>query len=216
MSYVDCIHDYIVNRKYASPIYSKELSSVLAETFQLDQKKADFAAAVAIKRIMDKKEVPDLRCYKKGVYYRTAETPFGEMGIDKEKLIADKYILPDIGYESGLSLLYKAGLTSSIPNERLIVSNVVKRCMKYDAELDVTVRPPKITIDGDNRFYLQFLDTIEFLDKAAVDADDPYATLLKIIAQNKLQYELLFFFADHYYSHKTILLLAHIVGLFAA
>ena len=216
MSYVDCIRDYIAKRDYASPIYSKDLSSALAETFQLDQKKADSAAAVAIKRIIDKKEMPDLRCYKKGVYYRTAETPFAEMGIDKEKLIADKYILPDIGYESGLSLLHKVGITSSIPNERLIVSNVVKRCMKYDAELDVTVRPPKITIDGDNRFYFQFLDTIEYLDKAAVDADDPYATLLKIIRQNKLQYEILFFFADHYYSHKTILLLAHIVGLFAA
>ena len=35
--------------------------------------------------------MPELRCYQKGVYYRTAATPFGEIGINKEQLIADKY-----------------------------------------------------------------------------------------------------------------------------
>ena len=63
---------------------------------------------------MDGAVLPELRCYQKGIYYRTSVTPFGEVGINKEKLIADKYLLPNIGYETGFTVMHQLGLTLSL------------------------------------------------------------------------------------------------------
>ena len=65
------------------------------------------------------------------------------MGINKEKLIADKYILPDIGYETGLTLMNNLGLTTQISNERVIATNLAKDCVRSDKKLGVTIKPPK-------------------------------------------------------------------------
>ena len=164
---------------------------------------------MAVKRVMDKGVIPELRCYKKGVYYRTAATPFGEIGINKEQLIADKYLLPDIGYETGLTILYKIGLTSQMPRERILATNVAKGCMRTDRKLDVIIRPPKTIITAKNKDYLQVLDMLELVEKAPIDEKHPFEVLADYIQKKELQYIILLALADRYYNYRTLLCLAH-------
>ena len=212
MTYIECLQSYIQQQEPGDPIYTEQLAEAVVADFGITKKNAASATAVAMKRIMDGNKFPELRCYQKGIYYRTASTPFGEMGINKEKLIANKYLNPDKGYETGLRLLHHMGLTAQMPTERLLATNAVKGCVRYDARLDVSICPPRVPISADNKAYLQTLDALEWLDKAPVDAEAPYAILAAHISRNGLRYETLLYYADHYYSRKTIIQLAHTAG----
>ena len=86
MTYTALVQNYIEQKRPGEPIYTEEIAGMLAETYGLEKKQAAAAAAVAVKRILDGGKLPELRCYQKGIYYRTAGTPFGELGINKEKL----------------------------------------------------------------------------------------------------------------------------------
>lgn len=209
MTYMDYTHALLEQMPTGTPIYINRLASDLAEHFSLDEKQAAAATSVAVKRIMDGGLVPDLRFYQKGIYYRTVITPFGEKGIDKEKLIADKYLLPDKGYETGLTLLHYLGLATQMPREHLIATNIAKECVRTDKKLGVTIKPPKVKIDADNKAYLQTLDALELLDKAPVDAEKPYQVMAKHIQEYGLHYGKLLFLADRYYNKNTIMQLAH-------
>ena len=209
LTYVSSILDIIKRQSQGTPIYTNEIAEVLAAQFSISKKKAAAATAVAVKRIMDSGFLPDLRCYQKGIYFRTVVTPFGETGISREKLIADKYLLPDCGYETGLGLLHHLGLTTQVPAERVLATNAAKNCTRRDKKLGVAVCPPKTKITAENRAYLQILDAIEFMDKAPVDVQNPYTILADHIRKNGLQYEMLLYYADQYYNRKTIIRLAH-------
>ena len=209
MTYMDYTCLLLEQMPTGTPIYINRLASDLAEHFSLDKKQAAAATSVAVKRIMDGNLVPDLRFYQKGIYYRTVVTPFGEKGIDKEKLIADKYLLPDKGYETGLALLHRLGLATQMPREHLIATNIAKECVRTDKKLGVTIKPPKVKIDADNKAYLQTLAALELLDKAPDDAEEPYQVMAKHIKEYGLHYGKLLFFADRYYNKNTIMQLAH-------
>ena len=209
MTYTEFIHNYIEQQEQGTPIYISEVANTVAEKYGIDRKKAAAATSVAVKRIIDSDVLADLRCYQKGIYYRTVATPFGELEINKETLIANRYINPERGYVAGLRLLYHLGLTTQIPTEYMIATNVAKECVRYDNRLGVVIRPPKTMINAENRAYLQTLDALDILDKAPVDAESPYALLGNHIRQNGLQYEKLLYYADKYYNQKTIIRLAH-------
>lgn len=209
MTYAEYVRNYLKQQEQGTPIYTDEIADAIAADYEIDKKKAAAATAVAIKRIMDKGELPDLRCYQKGVYYRTVVTPFGETGISREKLIADKYLLPDNGYETGLRLLHHMGFTTQMPTEHLLATNAAKDCVRYDSKLDVSICPPKTPVNAENKAYLQTLDVLDLLDKAPVDAQNPYAILADHIHKNGLQYEILLYYADRFYNRKTIIRLAH-------
>ncbi|MBK5262621.1 MAG: hypothetical protein JJE17_08640, partial [Peptostreptococcaceae bacterium] len=100
LSYTQNIRDIIANIAVGYPIFVNELGKKLAAEYNIDEKKANAAAAVAVKRILDTKLIPALRCFGKGIYYLTKPTLFGETGIDKEKLIELKYLSGDNGYET--------------------------------------------------------------------------------------------------------------------
>ena len=209
MTYAEYVRNYLKHQEQGAPIYTDEIADAIAADYEIDKKNAAAATAVAIKRIMDKGELPDLRCYQKGVYYRTVVTPFGEIGISREKLIADKYLLPDNGYETGLRLLHHMGLTTQMPTEHLLATNVARDCVRFDSKLGVSICPPKAPVNAENKAYLQTLDALDLLDKAPVDAQNPYAILADHIHKNGLQYEILLYYADRFYNRKTIIRLAH-------
>ena len=209
MTYIDYVCGRINAEKPGTPIYTSKMAKGLAETFGLDKKSAVGATSVAVKRIIDRKVIEDLRFYQKGIYYRTAKTPFGELSIDKEQLIADKYILPDLGYNTGAMFLYHIGLTTQIPCVRVIATNAATDGTRTDEKLGVTIRPPKLPVNAENRSYLQLLDALDGLDKAPVDAEQPYSVLARHIKSCCLSYEKLLYYADHHYSKNTILRLAH-------
>lgn len=212
MTYTEYIQSYLEQFDPGTPIYTDAIAKAMATAYRIDKKKAAAAVAVAIKRIMDKGKLPDLRCYQKGIYYRTAVTPFGEVGIHKDKLVADKYLLPDKGYVTGLYLLHQLGLTTPVPTERMLATNAAKGCVRYDRKLGVSICPPKAHINAENKTYLQTLDAINMLDKAPVDAENPYAIMAEHIRQNTLEYETLLSYADKYYNEKTVIRLAHIAS----
>lgn len=204
MAYIDfvtaCLDDYEIGK----PIYSADIAHVLAKQYGLADDKAGAAVAVTMKRMMDKKLQPNLRFYQKGIYYLTDVTPFGEVGINTEQLIADKYLLRDQGYEGELTFLYRIGLTTQIPRVRELVTNQVKNCVRYDKRLGVTIRPPKTPITAENKLYLQLLDALEKMDKAPIDNAQPYQTIAAHIKNRDLQYETLLALADRHYT-KNIL-----------
>ena len=209
MTYTEYVTDYLERQAPGIPIYTDDIATALSIDYELDKKKAAAATSVAVKRVLEKGELSDLRCYQKGIYYRTVVTPFGEMGINREKLIADKYLLPDNGYETGLRLLHDMGLTTQMPAEYLLATNAAKDCVRYDRRLGVSICPPKTPVNAENKAYLQTLDALDLLDKAPVDAENPYTIFAEHIRQNGLKYETLLYYADRYYNRKTVIRLAH-------
>lgn len=108
-TYISFIQDLILEKEIRKPIYISYLINCVTKEYDLTLEKATAAVSVALKRIMDANAIPELRFYKKGIYYRSVSTPFGDVGIDKEQLIKDKYLYDDNGYEGGLNLLNKLG-----------------------------------------------------------------------------------------------------------
>ncbi|MBC5735245.1 hypothetical protein [Lawsonibacter hominis] len=209
VTYIDFICDALKKASVGMPIYTSKIAAELGVAYQLDSKEASAATAVAIKRIMDSKVIPELRCYQKGIYYLTAITPFGEARINREQLIADKYLLPDIGYETGFTVMHHLGLTSQMPRQRTLATNLAKDSARTDKKLDVIIRPPKTKVTAENKAYLQVLDVLEMLDKAPVDSKQPYEIISKYILSQQLRYGTLLAIADNFYNKNTILRLAH-------
>ena len=212
MTYTEFIIEYIAQKKMSEPIYSADMAKALAKEFHVDNSRANAAVSVAMKRIIDKKTIKHLKCYQKGIYYLAVETPFGETGIDKEALIQRKYLTPDIGYETGLTVLYRLGLTTQLPKERTIATNQAKDCQRKDRDLDVVIRPPKVKVTADNKRYLQTLDIVDLIERAPIDTDHPYEILAQFVAQYHLHYHQLLALADQHYNHKTVINLAHIAA----
>lgn len=212
MTYIEYVCDAINNIDSRVPIYTKQIAETAAKYYGISIKEAAPAISVALKRIMDNGTIPELRFYQKGIYYKTVITPFGEAGIKKDKIIADKYILPNIGYETGLSVMHKMGLTTQMPNKRIIVTNVAKDCIRTDKKLDIMIKPPKTEVSAENKYYLQILDVLEMMDKAPIDEQEPYVIIANHIEKQNLRYDKLLALADIYYNQKTILQLAHIAS----
>ncbi len=202
-TYVEFICNILKKEVVGTPIYTNRIAEQLGIAYQLDRNEA-----VAFKRIMDGAVLPELRCYQKGIYYRTSVTPFGEVGINKEQLIADKYLVPSIGYETGFTVMYQLGLTSQMPRERILATNAVKKCARTDKKLGVTIRPPKMVVTAENKSYLQILDVLELLDKAPVDDAHPYEIIARYIKENQLEYRTLLAFANNFYNKTIVLHLA--------
>lgn len=212
-TYANFVCEQLGGIPVGTPIYTGQVAGMIATEYKLQKKEASAAAAVTVKRILDGGMMPELRCYQKGIYYRTAVTPFGETGINKERLIADKYLLPDIGYETGLTVLHRLGLTSQMPRERVLATNVAKDCMRKDKKLGVVIRPPKITVTAGNKDYLQILDALDLLEKAPVDEEHPYEVVAGYIQRKGLRYQILLAYADRYYSRNTVLCLGHTANM---
>ena len=212
MTYKDFIKSIILGYEYCVPIYTSKLTQSMEEEFRIPVKEAAAAVSVAVKRLMDSKEIEDLRFFQKGIYYRAKMTPFGETGINKDKLISDKYLAGDNGYETGLSLLHHMGLTTQIPAQRVFASNRAASCIRADEALGIFICPPKVKINAENKPYLQVLDAIDAMEKAPVDAERPYNLIANHIKNRRLDYGELLSIAGKYYNRNTVFTLAQIAG----
>lgn len=210
--YTQFVQDRIACFNIGDPILVRNLGNEIANAYDMDDKKANAAAALAVKRIMEAGTVPTLRCFGKGIYYLTKQTVFGETGINKEKLIDIKYLSGDNGYETGVTVMHKIGLTSLMPAKRTFVSNHAQNRTKKDDMLGIIVKAPKTTITRDNRKYFQFLDLLNIYDEVPIDAEEPYVILGDFVQTNALDYGKLLNIADLYYNNDTILRLAHVAS----
>lgn len=103
--------------------------------------------------------------YTKGIYYKPKKTRFGQIGLDKRKLIEKKYLKRDnaiIGYITGPQVWNEWGMTTQVPNRIWIAQNV--RQKKMDHDLKVMVLKAKGDIKEKNIRALQFLDIIDQID----------------------------------------------------
>lgn len=211
-TYIEFVTELLKKQEIRKPIYLNETSKLVAKAYNMSPKKATGAVSVAIKRIMDGNIIPELRFYQKGIYYLAVTTAFGETNIDTEQLIEDKYLKNNNGYETGLTLLQKLGLTTQIPKNRILVTNKVKECARFDKKLDVIIRPPKTIIDANNKQYLKILDILEILDNAPINVKNPYDIIGNYIEKLGLEYVNLLALADKYYCKDTILKLARVAS----
>lgn len=203
-TYISFIQDLILEKEIRKPIYISDLINCVTKEYDLTLEKATAAVSVALKRIMDANAIPELRFYKKGIYYRSVSTPFEDVCIDKEQLIQDKYLYDDNCYEGGLNLLNKLGLTTQMPNKRVLVTNKADNHFDADKELDVVVHSPKTVINKENKRYLMVLDILEQINDAPIDIEDPYRLIRDYINQLRLDYSKLFVLVNNYYDKDTV------------
>ncbi len=211
MTYIEFVKQQIEIYEIGVPIHSARIAQQLAREYDLTDQKALAAVAVATKRLMERQLIPDLRAFQKGIYYRTKVTPFGEVKINRERLIAEKYLNPDNGYETGFRLLNLLGLTTQIAKGRVLATNIANGYTKTDKELGVVIRPPKVRITADNKDYLQVLDALSMLNKAPIDIENPYDVIAEYVKKKNLKYDKLIAWADRYYDRETVIGVAHTV-----
>ena len=157
-----------------------------------------------------------LKQFYKGIYYKPVKNIFGEMPLDKNKVIIKKYIKDENGnikgYITGAKLFNQLGLTTQVPNIINIVTNECKNYNEYKNEkLGVIIRQPKIKINNDNTItlisnakigndlvlkinndnykYLQLFDIINNRDQINIEVDNEDEILYNFIEENKLDFE---------------------------
>ena len=163
-TYTQFIQEAIDDFQPSEPILVRELGNRIANAYHMDEKKAYATAVVAVKRLIAAGACPHLRSFAKGVYYVAKKTAFGETGINREKLFELKYLEDGTGYETGAAIMQKLGLTTLMPAQRTFVSNSAQHRAKRDDALGIVIHAPRIPVNQENRFYLQFLDLLNMYD----------------------------------------------------
>lgn len=207
MTYMKYICAWLREQPIGKPIFLADIGQAVSKDYKIGVKEASAAVSVAVKRILEGNILPELRFYKKGIYYRTEMTAFGEIGIDKAELIADRYLAGNNGYETGLTFLHRLGLASQLPSNEYLATNRV-RAARTEKNLNIVLCPSRTIINESNKDYLQTLDAIELLGKAPVDAENPYSIMAKHIQNLGLSYQKLLALADKFYNKHTICELA--------
>ena len=211
MTYIKFVETIICKKRIGEPIYVHQIADELSYEFNIGSEAALTAASVSIKRIISKHKIDNLRFYQKGIYYLCNKTPFGETPINLSKLIYDKYLSDNSGYESGPSFINKLGITTQMPNENYITTNRATNGKRKDKKLGVTIIPPKTTITIENKKYLQILDVLESLSTYPIDEEYIYSIIASTITDPS-EYKTLLKIADKYYNKTTLINLAHVAN----
>ncbi len=200
MTIAECIDEFIRKAKLRTPLYTNDIYEYVKSALP-DTDKATFN--MTLQRYEGR--APDFVRYQKGIYYKTARTPFGIMGIDTIELIKRKYLVDGddiIGYESGPSYMNKIGLTTQMPNMTYIVT-MRTRYMMEDKKNHVCLIKPTIQITWGNYRYLQLLDMLNNKMKVSIEADNCWEILRKQIDMFDLSFERLIGYAKYYNDNKV-------------
>ena len=200
MTVMQCIDEFVQKAEWRVPLYINEIYEGI-KTKLPDTNKATFN--MTLQRY--EKQSPNFVRYKKGIYYKTVNTPFGAAGIDATELIKRKYLVNGgevIGYESGPSYMNKIGLTTQLPNMTYIVTTKT-RYETEDRENGIYLMKPVIKINRDNYRYLQLLDVLNNRMKVRIEADNYQEILRKQIDSFRLSFERLIGYAKYYNSGKV-------------
>lgn len=186
MNYSKIVCEYINKYNLDEPLFLEEIKQYVINKY----KKGDINILNNINVIINRMCKSNiLKQFYKGIYYI-----FGEMPLDKNKVIIKKYIKDENGnikgYITGAKLFNQLGLTTQVPNIINIVTNECKNYNEYKNEkLGVIIRQPKIKIDNDNYKYLQLFDIINNKDQINIEVDNEDKILYNFIEENKLDFE---------------------------
>ena len=191
MNYNEIVYEYINKCNLDEPLFLEEIKQYVINKYENDDINILNNINVIINR-MCKNHI--LKQFYKGIYYKPIKNIFGEMPLDKNKVIIKKYIKDEHGnikgYITGAKLFNQLGLTTQVPNIINIVTNECKNYNEYKNEkLGVIIRQPKIKIDNDNYKYLQLFDIINNKDQINIEVDNEDEIIYNFIEENKLDFE---------------------------
>lgn len=191
MNYNEIVYEYINKCKSDEPLFLEEIKQYVINKYKNDEINILKNINVIINRMCTKNI---LKQFYKGIYYKPLKNIFGEMPLDKNKVIIKKYIKDKDGnikgYITGAKLFNQLRLTTQVPNIINIVTNECKNYNEYrNKRLGVIIRQPKIKIDNDNYKYLQLFDIINNKDKIHVEVDNKDEIIYNFIKNNKLDFE---------------------------
>ena len=204
-----CIDEFVAEAPLSEPMTTDEIYAYVLSKMP-DVSKSNFN--VSMQRYERKN--PGLARYKKGVYYKKIDTPFGDSGINLEEMIRRTYLLDGddvIGYERGPSLMNKLGLTTQIPG-LVYLATMKVRCSRNDPKQFLSLSKPITTVNKENFRYLQFLDLLQNKEKVSVESDNPLPILKNLIDRYSLTYEKLIWYAHYFNSKEVYDALSHIAG----
>lgn len=208
IGYGDFITNKITEIPYGQPFQTDMIVEEVAMEYAIPVQKAKPLTNVVLKRLADKGQ---LERFKKGVYYRTKPTIFGNSRPNAGTLEAQLLTRRGqdiIGYETGLSLMNQLGLTTLVPKKREFATNSYR---KQITSQHIVARKPVIRVDAVNFRYLQLLDMIRDLQKSPVDHENPKALLRAFVDKYKLDPVEALNHARQHYSQKTLLFLVDVL-----
>ncbi|MDR0778202.1 MAG: DUF6088 family protein [Methanomassiliicoccaceae archaeon] len=193
------LEEYLDGMEYLVPITNEDLCDYLADRTGERPEAVRPSVNMAMSRL--EKTRRDLFRFQNGIYYRTKNTVFGYAKLDPGAVIYKKYITDKdeiIGYETGLSLMNKAGLTTQVPAHRFVATNRHRgRGLIEDAPLKVFLSRPITKVTRSNYLYLQTLELITALIKNRDDiqTDDPRGLIYEHIKRSDLDAAKLAYYA---------------------
>ena len=151
MNIANLVKERIERYEVTEPILVEEIAKDIEDHID--------AVYVALNRLSGEGVI---RHHAKGIYYKPKKTRFGNVGVDRKKLIEKKYLKRDakvLGYVTGPQIWNEWNLTTQMPNRIWIGQNV--RQKKMDHDLNVLIIRAKGDIKDKNVRALQFLDIID-------------------------------------------------------
>lgn len=153
---------------------------------------------------------PDFLRYRRGIYYKTVQTPFGRTGIGIAALVERIYVKDNgerFGYETGPSLMHKLGLTTMMPGATYIATERMRYKILGQNDGYILVKPVT-EVTQDNYRYLQLLDILDNRYEVEFDVADENAILRAFIDDHKLDFERLVYYATKYRNKRVLARLA--------
>lgn len=207
MTVMDCIGEYVCGIEYRVPIFTNDIYRYVLERIPKLGKSVlnEYVVRYA-------KNHPEFIRYRKGIYYKTVITPFGEAGISYTELIKRVYLLDGnevCGYETGPSFMNKMGLTTQMPTCTYLATERPRTIIAVEDDRLVLLKPvTKVT--RDNYRYLQFLDLIDNRMKIKFEAENYQEILRNYIDTYRLNFETLLSYARYYKNNKMFIKIAEL------
>ena len=198
-AYQMLLNEFIDGHEFLMPITNEDIYAYIID--RTGEKLGTIKAPVNMALSRIEKNRADFFRFQNGIYYRAQKTVFGYGRLDPAAVIRRKYIMDKdevIGYETGLSLLNKAGLTTQVPAYSFIATNKYKgRGFIEDAQLKAFLARPIAQVNRANYLYLQTLELITALikNKDAILAERPRALVYEHIKRLGLNAERLAYYA---------------------
>ena len=191
MNYSKIVYEYINKCNSDEPFFLGEIKQYVINKYKKNEINNSKNINVIINRMCKN---DNLKQFYKGIYYKPVKNIFGEMPLDKNKVIIRKYIKDKNGnikgYITGAKLFNQLGLTTQVSNIINIVTNECKNYNEYKNEkLGVIIKQPKIKINNDNYKYLQLFDIINNKDQINIEVDNEDDIIYNFIEENKLDFE---------------------------
>lgn len=186
------VEKFIDELKENEPIFIEDINDYVCEVYKKsDVIKIKKNINVIMNRLNNEKKI---KTFYKGIYYKPQKNIFGEMPLDKDKVIRKKYLEDKKGnikgYISGAKLFNKLGLTTQVPNITEIVTNEATGINKYNnKKLNIIIKTPKIKLNNQNYLYLQLIEIIANKEKINIENKNYNEIIIKFIKENNLDFE---------------------------